>query len=78
VLATDYEKFDLFIVMDENNLRNILRIFGKDEKKKVYKLMDFTNRPGDVADPWYTGDFSVTYRDVLEGCLALLEKLTEI
>lgn len=78
VTAADYDEYDLFVVMDENNLRNILRIFGGDTNKKVYKLMSFTDHPGDVADPWYTGDFSTTYRDIVEGCTALLKKLTEI
>ena len=71
----DYEKYDLFVVMDENNKRNALRILGGDPQKKLSKLMDYTSRHGDVADPWYTDRFDVTYRDVLEGCTGLMEKL---
>ena len=68
----DYSRFDLIIGMDSMNVRNILRICGGDPERKVHMLMDYTNRPGDVADPWYTGDFEATWRDVLEGCESLL------
>lgn len=68
----DYGRFDLIIGMDSWNIRNILRIIGSDPEGKVSMLMDHTGRPGDVADPWYTGDFESTWRDVLEGCQALL------
>lgn len=71
----DYGKYDLLICMDSNNIRNALRILGSDPQKKLCKLMDFTSRPGDVADPWFTGDFTTTYRDICEGCTALLAKL---
>ena len=57
------------------NIRNIGRIFGKDPHNKVHKLMDYTDRKGDVADPWYSGRFDVAYRDIYEGCEALLEKI---
>ena len=63
--------------MDSNNIRNILRIFGSDPENKVKKLMDYTDRKSDVADPWYTGDFETTYNDVLKGCEGLLEYLLE-
>ena len=69
---SDYTRFDLIIGMDEWNIRNINRICGSDPEGKIHMLMDFTRRPGDVADPWYTGDFEATWRDVLEGCQALL------
>ena len=72
---TDYDKYDLFIAMDSMNLRNIGRIFGNDPQNKVHKMMDYTNRKGDVADPWYTGRFDVTYTDILDGCKGLLESL---
>ena len=68
----DYEKYDLFIGMDSANVRNMHRIFGSDPDGKIKKLLDYTNRPGDVADPWYTGDFSATWRDVNEGCEGLI------
>ena len=58
--------------MDKNNLRNLSYIIGDDTENKVSRLLDFTNNPHDVADPWYTGDFEITYRDLLEGCTALL------
>ena len=68
----DYQRFDLLIGMDDWNIRNMTRICGGDPDGKIIKLMDLTDRPGDVADPWYTGDFEATWRDVLQGCQALL------
>lgn len=70
----DYGKYDLFVGMDSYNIRNMHRIFGTDPDRKIVKLLDFTDRAGDVADPWYTGDFEATYRDVTDGCKALIEK----
>ena len=72
----DYNRFDLIIGMDTWNIRNIMRICGSDPDGKIRMLMDFTHRPGDVADPWYTGDFEATWRDVLEGCQGLLATVT--
>lgn len=74
---SDYGKYDLFVGMDSANIRNMHRIFGSDPDGKINKLLDFTNRPGDVADPWYTGNFEATYRDVCEGCEALIDYLLE-
>ncbi len=71
----DYEKYDMFVAMDSFNIRNIMRIFGADIDGKVFKLMNFTNRGGDVADPWYTGNFEITYNDIYEGCVSLLDYL---
>jgi len=71
----DYGRYDLLIGMDQENLRNMHRICGGDFDGKIHLLMDFTDRPGDVADPWYTDDFEATWRDVLEGCKGLLERL---
>ena len=68
----DYQHFDLLIGMDDWNLRNMRRICGSDPDHKIHQLMDYTQRPGEVADPWYTGDFEATWRDVLEGCQGLL------
>lgn len=68
----DYERFDLIVAMDRFNLRNMQRFVGNDPEDKVRLLLDFTNRPGDVADPWYTGNFDATWRDCLEGCQAIL------
>ena len=73
----DYEAYDYLIAMDRNNLRNMQRFVGSDPAGKVSLLMDHTARPGDVADPWYTGDFDATWRDVAEGCAALLEELKD-
>lgn len=75
---SDYEAFDLIIGMDSWNMRNILSILGADPQHKVKKLLDFTKRPGeDIADPWYTGNFDETYRDVAEGCQGLYQYLCE-
>ena len=71
----DYNRYDLLVGMDGQNMRNMLRICGGDPQGKLRMLMDFTRRPGDVADPWYTGDFEATWRDVLEGCQGLLQHL---
>ncbi len=71
----DYELFDLIIGMDEWNLRNMHRIIGKDTENKIHLLLDFTDIHRDISDPWYTGDFEATYRDVLKGCKALLEMI---
>ena len=70
---SDYDKYDIFIGMDSANIRNMLRIFGGDPDGKVRKLMDYTDRGGDVADPWYSDRFDVAYQDILEGCTALLK-----
>lgn len=72
----DYEAYDYLIAMDRNNLRNMQRFVGSDPAGKVSLLMDHTARPGDVADPWYTGDFLTTWRDVAEGCRGLLKAIT--
>ena len=73
---SDYDKYDLLIGMDRANLRNMHRICGGDSAGKLHLLMDYTDRPGDVADPWYTDDFETTWRDVLDGCRGLLKQLT--
>ncbi len=72
--ASDYGKYDLFIGMDSANIRNMTRMLGGDPAGKIRKLMDYVGG-GDVADPWYSGNFQVTYRDIYEGCTALLEKI---
>ncbi|HIT32621.1 MAG TPA: low molecular weight phosphotyrosine protein phosphatase [Candidatus Enterenecus stercoripullorum] len=73
----DYETFDWLIGMDEANLRDMRRMLGDDPQGKLHLLLDFTGRPGSIADPWYTGDFDATWRDVLEGCQGLLKKLRQ-
>ena len=72
---SDYGEYDLLIGMDQANLRNMHRICGGDPEGKLRLLMDFTDRPGDVADPWYTNDFEATWRDVEEGCRGLLDSI---
>ena len=72
---SDYDRFDLLIGMDEWNIRNMTRMCGGDPEGKIIRLLDLTDRPGDVADPWYTGNFEATWRDVLCGCQALLKRL---
>ena len=71
---SDYTKYDLFVCMDANNVLNALRILGADPEGKVCKLLSFAADSADVADPWYTGDFERTYREVVRGCEALLAK----
>ncbi len=70
----EYKDWDLLICMDRNNLRNLARITS-DQENKVRQLMDYTERPGDVADPWYTDDFATTWDDIHEGCSGLLKAL---
>lgn len=70
----DYRHYDHIIAMDRNNLRNLRRVIGEDIDGKISLMMDYTDRPGDVADPWYTGDFDATWRDVEEGCQGLLRQ----
>ena len=76
ITSEDYDKYDIILCMDSNNMRNIKRIIPNDPENKICKLMDFVGG-GDVADPWYTGDFSTTYRDIFAGCKALLAKVLE-
>ncbi|MCM1128236.1 MAG: low molecular weight phosphotyrosine protein phosphatase [Lachnospiraceae bacterium] len=72
----DYETYDYLIGMDDWNIHNMRRITGGDPEHKLYKLLEFTDNARDIADPWYTGNFDVTYDDIVEGCEALLEKLS--
>lgn len=69
----DYEKYDYLIGMDSYNIKNMLRILGGDKEKKVKRLLDYTKEPRDISDPWYSGKFDVTYKDIKEGCEAFLE-----
>lgn len=73
----DYEDFDYLIGMDHNNLRNMLHMLKDDPLGKVSLLLDWTENPRDIADPWYSGNFDVTYEDVTEGCEALLKKISK-
>lgn len=71
----DYDKFDYIIGMESENIHNILKIIEKNNSEKVFRLLDLSEKPRDIADPWYTGDFESTYTDVLEGCTDLLEHI---
>ena len=77
VTAEDYRRFDLLVCMDRANIRNTQRLTGPDREGKIRLLLDYTGEGRDVADPWYTGDFAATWRDVSAGCEALLRALTE-
>ena len=71
----DYDRYDYIIGMDRWNYSNILKITGPDDGRKISLLRDFTDTPGDIADPWYTGNFDITYDQIDEGCRCLLEHL---
>ena len=75
ITKADYGKYDYILGMEQRNIRNILRIVGKDPEGKVKLLLDYSDDPRDIADPWYTGDFESTYRDVVEGCEGFLRYL---
>ncbi len=78
VTKQDYKEYDYLICMDTHNLRNLARIIGSDKDNKVSLLLDYAGRNGQsIADPWYTGNFGVTYQDVVEGCNGFLEFLSE-
>ncbi len=72
VVKHDYDSFDFLICMDKANIRNLAHIIGKDIDSKVCLLLDFTGEHTDIADPWYTGNFDITYDEVLRGCEAFL------
>ncbi|MCM1286226.1 MAG: low molecular weight phosphotyrosine protein phosphatase [Acetobacter sp.] len=74
---SDYDKYDYFIGMDSENIRNMNFIFDGDKDNKISKLMDYTDCGGDVADPWYSRRFDIAYRDIYEGCAGLIEKLCD-
>ena len=73
----DYGRYDYLIGMEQYNIRNMMRILGGDPEHKVYRLLDFTDHPRDIDDPWYTGNFDLTYDEILEGCQALYRRLEE-
>ncbi|MDY3920325.1 MAG: low molecular weight protein-tyrosine-phosphatase [Candidatus Limivivens sp.] len=72
---SDYERFDYLLGMEQYNIRNMLRIVGEDPENKIHRLLDYGKHPRDIADPWYTGNFDVTYDDIFEGCEAFLAYL---
>ena len=73
--SDDFARFDYIIGMDTANIRNLNRMLKNDPDGKVYKFLSFTGSGRDIADPWYTGDFEATYRDVVEGCNGFLAYL---
>lgn len=73
----DYNKFDYILGMETKNVENILRIVGEDKENKVCRLLDFSDSPRNISDPWYTGDFDITYYDVEDGCSKFLEYIME-
>ena len=73
----DYNEYDFLLGMDEANIRNMRRIAGGDSDQKIHMLLDYSKNPRAIADPWYTGNFDVTYSDVVEGCNAFLQYLEE-
>lgn len=75
ITKKDYEKFDYIIGMEERNVENILKIMGEDSQSKIYRFLDFSNNPRDIADPWYTRDFEKTYIEIVEGCEGLLKHI---
>ncbi|WP_293729049.1 low molecular weight protein-tyrosine-phosphatase [uncultured Phascolarctobacterium sp.] len=76
VTVRDYRYYDLLLAMDSNNLRNLQRLLGNDAEGKIHLLLDYTPRAGQsIADPWYTGDFDITYDDIMEGLEGLLQHL---
>lgn len=77
LIRADYGQYDLLIGMDRANIRNMSRICGGDPEGKLHLLMEYTDHPGDVADPWYTDNFETTWRDVLAGCKGLLQAVKE-
>ena len=78
ITKADYGKYDYILGMEQRNIRNILRIVGMDSEGKVKLLLDYSDDSRDIADPWYTGDFESTYRDVVEGCEGFLRYLSLI
>lgn len=75
IRAEDYEHYDLIVGMDSANRRNLLRFYGQDPEGKISLLLDHTDHPRDVSDPWYSDDFDTAWKDILEGCEALLKEI---
>lgn len=75
IRTKDYEYFDYIIAMDDNNIEDIQLLTGVDTKHKIYRLLDFTNHPRNIKDPWYTGNFEECYQDIFDGCQAFLDYL---
>ena len=77
ITKQDYDQFDYIIGMDKENLYNLLRLFDNDPEKKVHLLSEYGHFSGEVADPWYTGNFDLTWEQVLDGCEGFLKNVIE-
>ncbi len=77
VTKADYDYYDYLVVMEQYNIRNLMRIIGSDPEKKVHKLLDFAGSGGDIDDPWYTGDFEKTYHEIVEGLEGFFAEVME-
>ena len=75
ITRADYEDFDYVVVMEQYNLPRLMRIIGQDDQHKVRRLLDFTDTPGDIEDPWYSGNFEAVYGQIVKGCKALLKQI---
>ena len=75
ITKSDYAEYDLILCMEQYNIRNLKRIIPADPDNKIHLLLDYSDSPRDIADPWYSGDFDKTYDDIIEGCESLLEYL---
>ena len=71
----DYVRFDYIIAMDDSNIEDIQSLIGPDTEHKIHRLLDFTDHPRNIKDPWYTGNFEECYQDIVEGCQAFLDSL---
>ena len=72
IRATDYAHYDYIIAMDDSNIKDIQSLLGPDTKHKIHRLLDYTDHPRNIRDPWYTGNFEECYQDIVEGCQAFL------
>lgn len=77
ITKSDYQNYQYLVGMDAANVQNMKRFYGEDPEHKIFRLLDLTEKPRDIADPWYTGGFKQTWDDVTEGCTAMMQWLTE-
>ena len=77
ISGAEASEYDVIVIMDSSNQRLLSRIISPFDMTKVHKMMEYAGKASDVSDPWYTGDFERTYRDITEGCAGLLRSLTE-
>ncbi len=75
IAKNDYEKADYILAAESWNIRNIERVIGEDKDRKIFRLLDFSKKPRDIADPWYTNNFDTAFKDIFEGCESFLEYL---